>query len=385
MLGALDGIRVLDLTRLAPGPYATMLLADHGADVIAVEPISREPEDERAAAHFTLGRNKRSICIDLKHPDGLAVFRKLALGADVVIEGFRPGVAERLGVGYDALARDNPRLVYCSLSGYGQAGPYAKHAGHDLDYIAIGGALGMVGRPESRPAIPVNLVADYAAGGLMATFAIVSALFARERTGKGQAIDVAMSDGVLSLLAKLAGQYFERGTVPEPGAHRINGGAPYYDVYKCGDGKHLAVGALEPRFFENLCRALGVPELAPLHGDEARAGELREKLAAIFVERGRDEWFARLRDADACVAPVYSLDEALADPHHRAREMVVTREHPRLGPLTEVGIAPKLSATPGTLRRFAPVPGADAREVLSEAGYDAASIDALLRSGAVGK
>jgi crotonobetainyl-CoA:carnitine CoA-transferase CaiB-like acyl-CoA transferase len=372
MLGALDGVRVLDLTRLAPGPYCSMLLADMGADVVLVEPMSEAiadtPENRRHAAHFALGRNKRSVCIDLKTERGLAAFLSLAAKADVLLEGFRPGVAERLEIGYPRLSAENSRLVYCSLSGYGQTGPYAQLAGHDLNYISIGGALGMIGRPETRPAIPMNFLADYAGGGLMAAFGIASALFRREKSGAGQYIDVAMSDGALSLATKLAGQFFETGVVPEPGAHRINGGAPYYDVYACKDGRFLAVGALEPKFFQNLCRALDLEAI-----DQNAGPELARALSAKFLARTRDEWFAALRDADACVTPVYALDEALKDPHNVARGMVAEIEG-----VPTLGVVPKLHGTPGSLRRPAPLAGEHAAEVLGEAGYLESEIQALI-------
>jgi alpha-methylacyl-CoA racemase len=387
MHGALDGVRLLDLTRLAPGPYCSMLLADMGADVVVIEPVTDAtlvtPETDRRAAYFALGRNKRSICIDLKQPAGLEVFLHLAKSADVVLEGFRPGVVQRLGIGWSALRVDNPRLVYCSLSGYGQTGPYASMPGHDLDYIAIGGALGMIGRPDAPPAIPMNFLADYAGGGLLAAFGIVSALFSRERRGEGQYIDVAMSDGALSLATKLVGQYFETGTVPAPGAHRINGGAPYYDVYSCRDGGFLAVGALEAKFFRNLCEAIGLPDLAEEQEVRDRWPAVSTALRARFRERTRDEWFLLLRDREACVAPVYAIDEALADPHHAAREMITEVEHPRLGKIPTIGVVPKLEKTPGSLRRAPPLAGEHSREILKEAGYDGATIAALVQSGAI--
>jgi alpha-methylacyl-CoA racemase len=255
-------------------------------------------------------------------------------------------------------------------------------AGHDLNYAAIAGALGMIGRPDTPPAIAMNFIADYAGGGLMAAFAITAALLARERSGQGQTIDVAMTDGTLSMLTKLAGQFFENGTIPERGAHRINGGAPYYDVYPCADGRYLAVGALEPRFFQNFCAGIDRPELAPLQNDRAQWPELRRALAARIAERSRDEWFATLRDADACVTPVYALDEALDDPHNRAREMIASHPHPTLGTLREMAPAPRLDRTPPARYRNPPRPGEHAREILVEAGYDEPAIAALFESKA---
>jgi crotonobetainyl-CoA:carnitine CoA-transferase CaiB-like acyl-CoA transferase len=387
MHGALDGIRVLDLTRLAPGPYCSMLLGDMGADVIVVESVGaseeRTPGEERSHAYFALGRNKRSICVDLKAERGRSVFRALVATADVVLEGFRPGVVDRLGIGHSALQKEHPRLVYCSLSGYGQTGPYAELSGHDLNYISIGGALGMIGRPRERPSIPMNFLADYAGGGMLAAFGIVTALFRRERSGRGQYVDVSMSDGTLSLATKLAGQWFEHGAVPAPGQHRINGGAPYYDVYACKDGRWVSVGALEPKFFQNLCRVLGLAELAQRQEDQQSWPELSARLSARFLERPRDEWWAELRNADACVTPVYALDEALRDPHHLARGMVASVEHPRLGAIPTVGVVPKLSETPGSLRRAPPSPGEHTKELLAELGHSDDEVSELCRSRVV--
>ncbi len=367
MVSALENLRVLDLGQLAPGPYCSMLLADFGADVVVVERLP--PANADAGA---LGRNKRSLCLDLKQPEGVELFRRLARGADVVIEGFRPGVVQRLGIDYARLSAENPGLVYCSLSGFGQTGPHATRAGHDVNYIALAGALGMIGRPGAPPSIPMNFLADYAGGGMLAAFAIALALFARERDPKrvGQYLDVAMTDGVLSLLTKLAGQYFERGVVPEPGAHRINGGAADYDVYECADGRFIAVGALEPQFFARLCSALGVSE---------SARNLHQAFSDSFRSKSRDEWAELLADVDCCAAPVLALDEALSHPHHLERGMLAC-----IGTRPTVGIAPKLSATPGSLRRPPPAPGEHTDELLTELGLDSARIAELRARRVVG-
>jgi alpha-methylacyl-CoA racemase len=271
---ALEGIRVLDLSRLAPGPYCTMLLADLGADVLLVEeagPGSEQrrrygrfptgsPEYRRALAFDALSRNKQSIALNLKSVPAREVFLRLAAAADVIVEGFRPGVVRRLGVDYEQVSRINPRIVYCSLSGYGQNGPYAQLPGHDINYISIGGALGAIGRPGQPPSIPMNLLADFAGGGQQAAFAIVVALLACTRSGQGQHLDVGMSDGVLSLLTSAASSYFASGVVPRPGEQQVNGGAPHYDTYQTADGGWLSIGCLEPWFWERLCRTLGHEE-----------------------------------------------------------------------------------------------------------------------------
>jgi alpha-methylacyl-CoA racemase len=372
----LDHIRVLDLSRAVPGPYCSMLLGDMGADVLVVEPVDGDAGRPAPA----LRRNKRSIRVDLKHPDGRAVVHRLAPRVDVVLEGFRPGVVARLGVDPATLCALNPRLVYCSLTGFGQDGPYAAMPGHDLGYAALAGALGAVVTPGTRPAPGLNLVADLAAGGLMAAFAIVVALVARERTGRGQVLDHAMTDGVLSLLGRAANLMLEGGPVPRPGTERVTGALPHYDVYECADGRFLAVAPLEPRFHANMCAAIGAPELAAV-GETAPPEErakARARLAEIFRSKTRDQWFALLRPKDACAAPVYDLDEALADPHHVARRMVV-----EAAGLRQVAVMPKLTDTPGAIRRAPPRPGEHTDQVLAELGYGGAEIAALRAAKAV--
>ncbi|MEJ5222791.1 MAG: CaiB/BaiF CoA-transferase family protein, partial [Tepidiforma sp.] len=258
MVMALDGIKVLDLSRLAPGPHCSMLLADFGADVTLVEAVPgasaklgstglrRSEAAERAAAYNALGRGKKSIALNLKEEAARKIFYRMVEGADVVIEGFRPGVVKRLGVDYDTLSQINPRIICCSISGFGQTGPYANLVGHDINYIAIGGALGVTGRPGQPPAIPVNLLADFAGGGLTAAFAICLAIIAREKTGRGQNIDVGMSDGVLSLMTSAFSQYFSTGQPIRPGEYLLNGAAPFYNTYKCSDGRWFSIGSIEP-------------------------------------------------------------------------------------------------------------------------------------------
>lgn len=394
---ALEGIKVLDLSRLAPGPYCTMLLADMGADVLLVEQAGQGSERRRnpvggaapaeaaarARAFNALSRNKRSIGLNLKEAAAREVFMALANDADVIVEGFRPGVVGRLGVGYDAVAAVNPRIVYLSLSGFGQTGPYAPLVGHDINYISVGGALGAIGWPDTPPAIPLNLLADFAGGGLFAAFAIVTALMARERTGRGQYIDMAMSDGVLSLLSSAASGVLAGGRPPMPGEYLLNGVAPHYNVYQCADGEWFSLGSLEPWFFENLCRAMGREDFAPYEYDQAKWPEIFAFLREEFRKKSRAEWFAYLSQWDICAAPVLRLDEALADPHNRARGMVVDIAHPTLGTVQQVGIAPKLSDTPGKVRFTAPAPGEHTDEVLRALGYADEAIAELRTAGAV--
>ncbi len=399
----LEGIHVLDLSRLAPGPFCTMLLGDLGADVLLVEAPPealpggvrpRQVDDpeaavrtgmqaDRAAAYNALGRNKRSIVLNLRHDEARRIFYRLAETADVVLEGFRPGVVKRLGVDYETISGVNPRIVYCSLSGYGQDGPYAGMVGHDINYISIAGALGMIGWPDGPPAIPLNIIADFAAGGLHAAYAILAALLARDKTGRGQYVDIAMSDGVIYLLALFVTQYLSTGEVPRRGGTPLNGGVPFYNVYQTKDSRWISVGSLEPHFFANLCRAMGREDFIPLQNDAARRGEVFAYFREQFATKTRDEWFQILRETDICAAPVYGLDEALADPHNRHRGMVMEIEHPTLGKVRQVGIGTKLSDTPGAVRSLAPRPGQHTEQVLAELGYDGGRITALKEAGTI--
>jgi crotonobetainyl-CoA:carnitine CoA-transferase CaiB-like acyl-CoA transferase len=377
----LEGIKILDLSRLAPGPYCTMLLGDMGADVLLIEQAgegsgargnparaTQGEAAERARAYNALSRNKRSLGLNLKSDEAREVFMTLAKDADVVVEGFRPGVVKRLGVDYEAVSAINPRVVYLSLSGFGQTGPYSKLVGHDINYISIGGALGVTGWPGQPPAIPMNLIADFAGGGLFAAFAIVTALMGRERTGRGQYIDMAMSDGVLSLLSSAASSVLAGGKPPMPGAFMLNGAAPHYNVYECADGEWFSLGSLEPWFWENLCRAMGRDDFIPYEYTADKHPEVFEHFRTEFKKKTRAEWFEHLSRTDICAAPVLRLDEALNDPHNRARNMVVDVPHPTLGTVQQVGIAPKLSDTPGQARSTAPYSGQHTDDVLRSLG-----------------
>jgi crotonobetainyl-CoA:carnitine CoA-transferase CaiB-like acyl-CoA transferase len=387
---ALEGVRVLDLSGLAPGPYCTMLLGDLGAEVILIEAApgaGRRMEtdlSERGLAHNALRRNKQSIGLNLKDPRAQEAFMRLAEKSDVVVEGYRPGVVKRLGVDYEAVSRRNPRIVYCSLSGFGQTGPYSNLVGHDINYISVGGALGSIGWPDTPPAIPLNVIADFAGGGLYAAFGILAALVAREKTGRGQYVDIAMSDGVTSLLAMAVSQYFGGGLVPSPGADFLNGGIPCYNVYQCSDGKWLSIGSLEPWFWKETCEVLGCEEFIPQQNNRAEFPRMFETLRAKFKERTRDEWFEILRQHDICVGPVYALDEALADPHVLARNMVLEIDHPEFGKVKQVGIAAKLSDTPGAVRSTGPKKGEQTDDILTLAGYSEAEIADLRAAGAAG-
>lgn len=383
---ALEKLRVIDLSRHAPGPFCTMLLADFGADVVVVEQpsgIGRKVEDEmgvgeRARSFNPVGRNKRSIALNLKSPRARDACLRLMSEADIVVEGFRPGVARRLGVDYESIRERNPGVIYCSVSGYGQYGPYADLVGHDLNYISLGGALGMTGWPDQPPAIPVNMIGDFAGGGLYAAFAVLTAVEARHATGTGQYIDMAMSDGVMSLANLQVSDFFTSGELPRPGRYFLNGSLPCYNVYQTADGKWLSVGCMEPWFWAKLCDRLGCEQFAQEQFNEERFPDIFAFLRARFSERTRDEWFADLRQHEICVMPVYPLDEALADPHVRAREMVVELEHPEFGTVRQVGIAPKLSETPGSVRTLASPCGTHTEEVLREMNFSQAEIKEIV-------
>ncbi|MHB8575608.1 MAG: CaiB/BaiF CoA transferase family protein [Dehalococcoidia bacterium] len=393
----LDNVRILDLTRLAPGPHCTMMLADLGADVIRIEEPGggrravaereregaeeRERLERRRNAFQALNRNKRSIVLNLKVAEARQAFQRLAETADVVVEGFRPGVAQRLGVDYETLRARNPRLVYCSISGYGQDGPYRLLVGHDINYIAMAGALGIVGPAGGRPSIPANLLGDYAGGGMHAVIGILTALLARERTGRGQFVDISMTDGVLTLLAAALSESYGNQEFVRRGSHRLTGALPQYNVYECADGRWISIGNNEPWFYDNFCNAIGRPDLAGTQGDAGRRGEIFAAFSAALKTKTRDEWFAELKDKDACVAPVYDLEELEHDPQIQAREMLVDVPHAEFGAVKQVGISVKLSETPGAIRSPAAERGAHTNEVLRDAGVSDAELAALRAAG----
>ncbi len=388
----LAGLRVLDLSRLLPGGYCTMLLADLGADVLKVEEPGKGDylrwmppyaANGEGAMHLALNRGKRSLTLNLKLSQGRDLLRRLVRDADVLVESFRPGVMDRLGVGWEVLSGDNPGLVYVAISGYGATGPYAERAGHDINYMGYAGALSFTGHPETGPWQPGLQVGDLGGGGLPALVAILVALRVRDRTGVGQFCDVSMTDGVLSWLTLAAGAYAATGTPPRLGAETLNGGFACYGVYRCADGRHLTVGALEPQFFAALCGALGVDELVPWQLDPARQEELRARLAAVFATRTRDEWLAALVPADCCVGPVNDLAEAYADPQVAARSMVVEQRLADGTAFPQLGVVPRLAATPGRVGPPAAPLGADTDTVLAGLGCSPDEVAALRAAGAV--
>ncbi|MFD9462495.1 CaiB/BaiF CoA transferase family protein [Streptomyces sp. NPDC060027] len=355
--GPLAGVRVVELAGIGPGPFAAMLLADLGADVVRVDRPGG-PGLGVDPAHDVTNRNKRSVIIDLKAEDGAARVLDLAERADILIEGYRPGVAERLGVGPDACHARNPRLVYGRMTGWGQDGPLAHRAGHDIAYIALTGTLGMIGRPDEPPAVPANLLGDYAGGSLYLVVGVLAALHHARATGAGQVVDAAIVDGTAHLSAMIHGMLAAGGWQDRRHANLLDGGCPYYGTYETADGRHMAVGPLEQRFYDEFVDLLGIPELGPARKDPARWEELRETVAARFRTRTRDEWTAVFDGSDACVAPVLSLREAPGHPHLAARGTFV--DH---GGITQPAPAPRFSTTPTSVRGGPALPGADTADV----------------------
>jgi crotonobetainyl-CoA:carnitine CoA-transferase CaiB-like acyl-CoA transferase len=355
---ALEGIRILDLSRMLPGPYCSMMLADLGAEVIKVEepsvgdPTRRSPPmvNGHSAPFNQVNRNKKSIAIDLKQAEGRELFLKLASTADCLLEQFRPGVVDRLGINYATIAELNSRIVYCSLTGFGQDGPHRERSGHDLNYLALSGVLGLTTDDAGRPVIPGVQVADLA-GGMIAGFAILAALLARERTGRGQYIDVSMFDVMVSMLPIPAAHHLAGASIPVGGKYVLSGAYPFYNVYETGDGKFMTLGALEPKFWANFCRKVDRDDLVSRQFD---SGEQREDLFAevrrIFKSRSQYEWIELMRDADCCCEPVLSMAEAFEHAQTRAREMIRKSS----GLTDQLGFSYKLSET--TLREVSPAP-----------------------------
>ncbi len=381
----LAGITVLDLSSVGPASRASRWLADYGARVVKVGPTA-----SRAGAlidppfySYGAGRGLSRVRLDLKHPQGLEAFLALAERADVVIESFRPGVAARIGIGYEAISARNPRIVYCSTSGYGQSGPYSQWAGHDLNYLAIGGFLDCsTPRADGGPPIPGASVADSAAGGLHAVASILAALVERARSGRGRQLDVCVADAVLALMSQHIDEHLALGTLPGPASNILTGRFACYDCYAARDGKWLAVAAIEPHFYANLCKALGLERFIPFQEDDARQSEIRAAFRAAFLTRDRDSWIAELAPNNTCVSPVYSVPELVQDPHFRARELFLRASDPLRGDfeLLAPGFAGAERRHP--LHRVRPAAETDTVELLRAAGYPDEKIDALRAQGA---
>jgi crotonobetainyl-CoA:carnitine CoA-transferase CaiB-like acyl-CoA transferase len=392
----LSDLRVLDLTRLLPGGFCSLLLADLGADVVKVEDIAigdyirwappyygsdeAQALGTRSALYLALNRGKRSIRIDLKQPSGRDALLRLARDADVVLESFRPGVLDRLGCGYEAMREANPAIVYCAITGYGQTGPNAARAGHDMNYLGIVGLLGLTGEPGGRPIQSAGQIADIGGGALMAAFGVLAALRERDRSREGQLVDVSMADGALSWLAMAAAAYLCDGRVPQRGTEQLTGGFVCYYPYEAADG-WVTCGALESKFWRSFCENAGRPDLIEKQFERPGSDAWRA-IAAVFRARTVEQWRAFNDEHDAMIEPVLDLDETLASELVREREMVVEVEQPAIGAVRLLGAPVKLSRTPAEPTRPAPALGEHTTEVLSEAGFSEDEIAALLESGA---
>ncbi len=380
----LDGIRILDLSRLLPGAYASQMLAGFGADVVKVEEPgsgdygrSMPPYGPGGMGLYFLAtnRNKRSITLNLKSSQGREIFLRLVRAFDVVLESFRPGVLERLGLGYQQLKEANPGIIYCALSGYGQDGPYSQRAGHDLNYAGYAGLLHYNRDAQGNPVMPATQFGDLAGGSLLAVIGILTALVGRAQTGEGRSIDVAMTEGVVSLLPLAAAAALNLGHAPHPGTSALDGGLPCYNIYETSDHRHVTLAALEAKFWQTFCTRIGHPELLPFHipVGEVERDEAITLLRTIFKTRTRDEWLTELAAIDACVGPVYSLDEALHDPHARARGISVSggRDDTSFRTLPDL---PRISGVTGEQRFPPPSLGEQTGEILRAAGYSETEI-----------
>jgi alpha-methylacyl-CoA racemase len=391
----LSGVRVLDLTRLLPGGFCSLLLADFGAEVLKVEdtgmgdyvrwsPPYYEGADDSAksALYLALNRGKRSVRINLKEERGREVLLRAAREYDVLLESFRPGVLDRLGVGYARLREENPRLVYCAITGYGQDGPLRDRSGHDMNYLGLIGLLGLTGDRDAPPVQSAGQIADIGGGALMAAFGILAALRERDRSGEGQLVDVSMSDGALSWLGLVAARYFAEERTPQRGELELAGGLICYRPYACRDG-WVTLGALEPKFWQAWCRGVGRDDLIE-HQFDRPGSDAHAEVERVFLERSREEWRAFASEHDCCLEPLLDLDEALDSELVRAREMVVELDQPGADrPVRQIGVPVKLDRTPGGVQGPGPVLGEHTDEVLEAIGYSAEEIDALKDAGAV--
>ena len=375
-MGPLAGIKVVEMAGIGPGPFCAMMLSDMGAEVIRVDRLAHKGSGHRANV---LNRGRRSIAVDLKNPDGVAAVQQLIDGADVVIEGFRPGVMERLGLGPETCLARNPRLIFGRMTGWGQSGPLAPAAGHDINYISIGGALGAMGYSDRPPAPPLHLVGDFGGGAMYLLAGVLAALVERGTSGQGQVIDAAMTDGTASLLSPFYGMMAMGMWTKERMDNRLDGGAHYYGSYACSDGKFISIGSIEPQFYALLLELCEIddPEFAK-QNDKQHWASLRGKLEALFVTQTRDHWCALLEGTDVCFAPVLDLQEAPQHPHNLARQSFV-----EIDGVTQPAPAPRFSRTPTTVQAPAAMAGEHSEEILNDWGFAPDEILALQQSGAI--
>lgn len=379
-MGPLAGFRIIELAGIGPGPMGAMLLGDMGADVIRVDRTTPATMDRMTDLRYAVhNRSRRSIAVDLQRAEGAALVLRLVARADGLIEPFRPGVAERLGVGPEPCLAANPRLVYGRITGWGQDGPLAKAAGHDINYIALTGLLHAIGHAGERPVPPLNLVGDYGGGGMLLAFGMVCGLLEAQRSGKGQVFDAAMMDGAALLFGSLFGMHAAGHWADQRGVNLLDSGAPFYDVYETSDGKFVAVGAIEPQFYALLLEKTGLAgEKLPHQMDRQAWPAMKQRLAAVFRSKTRDEWCGIMEGTDVCFAPVLSIGEAPAHPHARARGAYVD-----VGGVAQPAPAPRFDRTPAARPSTAPTRGGHTEDVLAECGFDAGQIKALFEADVV--
>ncbi len=381
MSGPLKGVKIIEIAAIGPTPFCGMMLADHGAEVVRIDrPGGTQGGIATGAARDVLGRSRKSIVVDMKKPEGVALVRDLVKNADGLIEGFRPGVMERLGLEPENLLKDNPALVYGRMTGWGQTGPYSQAAGHDINYIALAGALHAFGRKGEKPTPPVNMIGDFGGGGMMLSFSMVAAILHARATGQGQVIDCAMTEGAAVLMSMVWQLRAEGNWQDERGTNILDTGAHFYDSYETLDGKYISVGPIEPQFYADFRARLGVEDdvLLDNHMDAGNWDTARSKLATLFKTRTRDEWCDLLEHTDACFAPVLSLAEAPLHPHNVARSSFVN-----IDGIVQPAPAPQYSVTKTDRPKMTASLGADTEAVLRSLGYDEARISSLRETGAV--
>jgi alpha-methylacyl-CoA racemase len=378
-MGPLQGTRIVEFAGIGPAPFGAMALADLGAEVIRIDRAGRQPGDPDTPPADLLNRGRRSVALDLKSPEGVATALDIVATADVLIEGLRPGVMERLGLGPEECTARNPKLIYARMTGWGQEGPYAPTAGHDINYIALAGALAHMGRAGEKPTFPINLVGDFGGGGMLLALGVCAALVETARSGEGQVIDVAMVDGAALLMTMIHSFQAMGIWSDDRGTNMLDSGAHFYDTFECADGGYVSIGSIEPQFYAELLRLTGLDgEELPWQHDKSAWPDLKERLAGIFKTKTRDEWCAVMEGTDVCFAPVLTMSEAPQHPHNVQRGTFV-----EVAGITQPGPAPRFSRTPGSIDRPPPHAGQHSDELLAEIGYDEAKIAALRDAGAV--
>jgi crotonobetainyl-CoA:carnitine CoA-transferase CaiB-like acyl-CoA transferase len=392
MNGILHGVKIIDLSRLLPGPFCTQILGDLGADVIKIEEVVGgdyarwlPPVGKSESGNFlSINRNKRSMKLNLQNEKGKEIFLKLATNADVILEQFRPGVMERMGLGYEQLAEINPRLIMCAITGFGQNGPYCQKAGHDINYLSVAGILNLIGNYQGSPVVPGIQIADVGGGALWSALSIIAALYAREKTGKGQYIDVSMTDAVFTFMTAIVGSYSVDNKSPKTAANLLDGGNAWYNVYETKDKRYIAIGMLEEKFWRTFCNAIGRPDYIPIQfSPRPEQEKMIDELGKLFASKTADEWIEILAPLDACVSKVNNLEEALNDPHLKYRGMIIELDHPVEGNIKGLGFPIKFSETPYSIRIPPPTFGQHTAEILSELGYSPEAIKGLKDKGVI--